>query len=76
MKIYDAMNSPSQKVPIGEAAGRVAADFVAAFPPDIPLIVPGEVIDRETVEKIILMKEKGISITGLHDGRIKTIKNE
>ena len=37
-------------VPAGAAVGRVSADALAAYPPGIPNIVPGEVITSETVE--------------------------
>ncbi len=40
-----AWRSPSEAVPLEEAAGRVAAAPICPYPPGIPLLVPGERID-------------------------------
>ncbi|MBO1901794.1 amino acid decarboxylase [Leucobacter weissii] len=36
-------------VPAAEAAGRISADSLAAYPPGIPNVIPGEQITAETV---------------------------
>lgn len=33
-----------------EAEGRICADFIWAYPPGVPIIAPGEMIDENTVE--------------------------
>ena len=45
-----------------EAAGRVAAETVAPYPPGIPAIAPGEVVSRELVEAL---REAGAAGTRL-----------
>jgi lysine decarboxylase len=37
-------------VPAGEAVGRISADTLAAYPPGIPNLLPGEEITQETVD--------------------------
>ncbi|MFC7765816.1 Orn/Lys/Arg family decarboxylase [Leucobacter soli] len=39
----------SEIVPASEAVGRVSSDTLAAYPPGIPNLVPGEEITEETV---------------------------
>ena len=39
-----------EPVPLAEAAGRVAADPVGAYPPGIPLAMPGELLTPELLE--------------------------
>ena len=51
-----------------DALGEVSADYVYCYPPGIPIIVPGEVIDEETVSVILRNKEAGINISGGSDG--------
>ncbi|MDR0197873.1 MAG: aminotransferase class V-fold PLP-dependent enzyme [Oscillospiraceae bacterium] len=46
----EAFFSPSETVPTARAAGRVCAGILAQNPPCVPLVVPGEVVTRETVE--------------------------
>ncbi len=46
----DAWFSPSFAVPAKDAVGRVSADSLAAYPPGIPNVLPGEVISAEGVD--------------------------
>lgn len=45
----EAYFSATEVVTASEAVGRVSADALAAYPPGIPNVVPGEVITAETV---------------------------
>lgn len=42
--IEEALDAPSRLVPVGESVGKIAAEYVWAYPPGIPVIIPGEVI--------------------------------
>ncbi|WP_412078909.1 aminotransferase class I/II-fold pyridoxal phosphate-dependent enzyme [Streptomyces xanthophaeus] len=46
----EAFLSPAVVVPAAEAVGRVSADTLAAYPPGIPNVLPGEVVTAETVD--------------------------
>ncbi|GAA4163212.1 aminotransferase class I/II-fold pyridoxal phosphate-dependent enzyme [Gryllotalpicola daejeonensis] len=50
MLVRDAAFAASVVVPAEHAVGRVSADSLAAYPPGIPNVMPGEVITAETVE--------------------------
>lgn len=45
----DAYFGVSELVPAAEAIGRVSADTLAAYPPGIPNLLPGEEVTAETV---------------------------
>lgn len=45
-----ALLSASEIVTAEEAIGRVSTDSLAAYPPGIPNVIPGEVITREIIE--------------------------
>lgn len=47
MSIADAWDKQSDEVSLAEAAGLISADFIYAYPPGIPLIVPGEAFTEE-----------------------------
>jgi lysine decarboxylase len=49
LSVRDAWFSPSEVVDAADAVGRVSADSVAAYPPGIPNLMPGEEITAETV---------------------------
>jgi arginine decarboxylase len=46
----DAFFAEVEQVPAAEAAGRVAAELVTPYPPGAPVLAPGELITRETVD--------------------------
>ncbi len=46
----EAMLSPRETVPAGQAEGRILADPDAGCPPAVPVLMPGERISREAVE--------------------------
>ncbi len=43
--IRDAYYSKKEELPLREAEGRISSDFVFDFPPGIPFLVPGELIE-------------------------------
>ncbi|MHB1286806.1 MAG: aminotransferase class I/II-fold pyridoxal phosphate-dependent enzyme [Leptospirales bacterium] len=52
-------------IPLEDAEGCTAADIVTVYPPGIPLLIPGEVITKEVLEYLFLMKETGATLDGL-----------
>ena len=53
MDVRKAALSETETVPLNQAAGRVAAACAGCYPPGIPLVVPGEVISDETVQRLL-----------------------
>ncbi|MCT4357847.1 PLP-dependent transferase [Streptomyces sp. Je 1-79] len=45
----EAFLSPTRVLPAEQAVGRISADTLAAYPPGIPNVLPGEVITAEVV---------------------------
>lgn len=61
----EAMEKPLEKIKLEQSSGRITASFISLFPPGTPLLVPGERIEKELIDYINLVKQQGISITGL-----------
>ena len=49
MSVRDAYFGSTEVVPADKAVGRISADSVAAYPPGIPNLLPGETITQENV---------------------------
>lgn len=64
MQIYKATELPEREVSFGEAVGEMSADYVFLYPPGIPLLVPGEVITGEFIEKIRECQRRGLNVEG------------
>lgn len=57
------------------AVGKCAAEFVFAYPPDIPIICPGEIITAEIISYIKLLNEYNVNLvsdSGLLPDKILT----
>jgi len=50
VSLRDALLSSSVAIPADESIGRVVAHTAVSCPPAIPIVIPGEVIDRECIE--------------------------
>lgn len=50
MSLRDAYFEDAEVVPIERAVGRVSADALAAYPPGIPNLLPGEVITADVLD--------------------------
>ena len=46
----EAFLRPGDLIPAADAVGRISADTLAAYPPGIPNLIPGELITAETVD--------------------------
>ncbi|HCX64345.1 MAG TPA: hypothetical protein DHN33_03945 [Eubacteriaceae bacterium] len=47
MPIWEAVFQPTEVLPPDQAIGKIAGEFVMAYPPGLPIIVPGEEISQE-----------------------------
>lgn len=45
----EALLAPSEKVPLSDAFGRVAARQLAPYPPGVPVVAPGEVMEEKVL---------------------------
>jgi arginine decarboxylase len=69
-----AFFGPQEVVPAAEAAGRVAAESLAAYPPGIPNVLPGERLTAETLEYVQQALDHGGSLRGASDRRLRTVR--
>jgi arginine/lysine/ornithine decarboxylase len=59
---------------IKESRGMISAEMVAAYPPGIPCLIPGEIITAEVVEYLIYLKLRRIPVHGLRDRGLQSIQ--
>jgi arginine/lysine/ornithine decarboxylase len=70
----EAFLGPQDVVPFEEAAGRVAAESLAAYPPGVPNVLPGERLTRQTLDYIAESVGHGGHVRGGSDRRLKTLR--
>lgn len=67
MKISQAMDALTERIPMEESIGRVSAEFAYLYPPGIPLLVPGEQITGLLIKNMRRYMEQGFDLQGLSD---------
>lgn len=65
MDICEAYDAECHEIDIVNAAGHVSGEFVNLYPPGIPLIVPGEIINKKLTEDIRFALDMSIEVNGL-----------
>ncbi len=62
-KVFNSFEiKKTEKVSLKKSSGRISAEYVYAYPPDIPIIVKGEEITEEMISNIIEMYSNDIYI--------------
>jgi arginine decarboxylase len=61
-------------VPAAAAAGRIAAESLATYPPGIPNVLPGERLSAETIAYVQRTLEAGGSVRGASDRLLRTVR--
>ena len=69
----DAYFARSEYVDVGAAEGRVAAETIVFYPPGIPVLAPGDVIDGATLAYLRAMKAAGARVVGAADASLGTL---
>ena len=57
-----AMDRPGAHVAPGDAVGRTCLEFVWAYPPGVPLLAPGEIIDAAAADLLTAYGAEGVSL--------------
>lgn len=73
-EIWQALESEKEVYPLELAIGQIAAEYVWAYPPGIPLLVPGERISTEYIRQVHTLLEKGTKVYSDADGLPKNIQ--
>jgi arginine/lysine/ornithine decarboxylase len=77
--IYKAVSGQCETLPMEEAVGKISVEYIYLYPPGIPILAPGELINVETVNLVNEYRNRGLEVQGLEDekcDKIHVIKEE
>jgi arginine decarboxylase len=74
MRPRDAFFARVEQVPVEKAEGRIAAETVSPYPPGVPVIAPGERINREVLDYLLSAVEAGVLIPDAADQELSTLR--
>ncbi|MDY3919353.1 MAG: aminotransferase class I/II-fold pyridoxal phosphate-dependent enzyme [Candidatus Limivivens sp.] len=70
----EAWDGPKRIVNLEDSEGMVSGEFLYLYPPGIPLLVPGERISRELLQRVHACRENGLSLQGPADYSCREIR--
>lgn len=74
MTAAQAFHGDREEIPLENAVGRTAADFVNLYPPGVPILVPGEVISDTIYMRIREYLRKGLNVQGITgEGKVSVV---
>ncbi len=65
MRPADAIAAAKAVLPLHESEGRIAAGYLWAYPPGIPLLAPGQRIDRAALDAIDALRGRGVVLRNM-----------
>jgi len=69
-----AFLGPQEVIPFADSKGRIAAESLAAYPPGVPNVLPGERLSAATIEFIVDSLAHGGQVRGASDRTLKTVR--
>ncbi|WP_306432932.1 hypothetical protein [Paenibacillus sp. J22TS3] len=64
----------TEAVPVEYTGGRIAAEMVIPYPPGIPILYPGELITKQTVELLQILHKSQAKCQGTEDPSMRSIR--
>lgn len=68
-----AFFASKKRVRFSESRGLIAAEMIAAYPPGIPCLLPGEAISDQIYEYILCLKSSDAKLVGIKDTNLEFI---
>lgn len=73
MNPRDAYYSEKESLDLENSINRICGENIMAYPPGIPIISPGEIITREILDYIKVLKSSNAHLTDMLDKELNTI---
>ena len=74
LSVREALVRPARTVLLRDARGKTAAEYVWAYPPGVPLAVPGEELTDELVKALLIERDAGVALRSTSGGMPKTLR--
>lgn len=71
---YKVIELNKEEVKLDNCIGRIVADNIVPYPPGVPLLIIGEVIEKEHINIIKNYIRNKATIIGIYDNKLKVIK--
>lgn len=69
----EAYYSNKESIQINKSINRICGECIMAYPPGIPIISPGEIITKDIIDHIKILKDSNAYLTDMKDSTLETI---
>ena len=69
-----AFHAQTETLSLQDAEGRIISEFIYAYPPGIPIFVPGEEVTQSHISYILKHLEAGLPMKGAEDTTLRFVK--
>ncbi len=73
-KIRESYFGEHDSIDLQNAIGRISGDFIYAYPPGTPIIVPGELFTKDVVETVEECLSVGLDVSGIEKNQVEVLK--
>jgi arginine decarboxylase len=70
----EAFFAESERVPARAAVGRISAETISPYPPGVPAVLPGEVINRPVIDYLLSGVHAGMHLPDPEDPELATVR--
>lgn len=71
-----AFHKDQEEMLLQSAVGRTAAGFINLYPPGIPLIVPGEIVDEAVIGQVLESRKMNLNVQGVSEAGMICVVRE
>lgn len=71
---FEVLDAEYERVIIDKALGKIVAESIVPYPPGVPMLIMGEVIEEKHIKLINEYRKNGVDIIGIKDNKVKVIK--
>lgn len=71
---FEVLDAEYERVSIDKALGKIVAESIVPYPPGVPMLVMGEVIEEKHIKLINEYRKNGVDLIGIKDNKVKVIK--
>lgn len=71
---FEVLDAEYERVSIDKALGKIVAESIVPYPPGVPMLIMGEVIEEKHIKLINEYRKNGVDIIGIKDNKVKVIK--
>lgn len=73
---FEVLDAEYERISIDKTLGKIVAESIVPYPPGVPMLVMGEIIEEKHINLINEYKKNRVDLIGIKDNKVKVIKQD